>query len=146
MLCFRRCQETAAKEARVEERRLSLSQAADALDISERTAYRWVKSGKLRAYKPGRDYWIPESAVKEVVEESEVRPKAPAPSSRERSLNDVLFEERRSQAKQRVEQLLHDGLGHSYATLSLPETVEWAREASVTEIMNRMLDLEEESN
>lgn len=66
----------------MEERYLSLSEAADALDISERTAYRWIDSGKLRAYKPGRDYRIPESAIKEAVEESEVRPKAP-PRSRE---------------------------------------------------------------
>jgi len=86
----------AAKEVRVEERHLSLSEAADALDISERTAYRWIKSGKLRAYKPGRDYWIPESAVKEVVEESKVRPKAPSRSPFEPSLFNGLEEERRT--------------------------------------------------
>jgi excisionase family DNA binding protein len=83
----------AKKEVRLEERHLSLSEAAAALDISERTAYRWVKSGKLRAYKPGRDYWIPESAIREVVEESEVRPKAPASS--QPSFNGLLEEERR---------------------------------------------------
>ena len=70
----------------MEERHLSLSEAAAALDISERTAYRWIKSGKLRAYKPGRDYWIPESAVKEVVAQSEVRPKAESSSSLEPKL------------------------------------------------------------
>jgi excisionase family DNA binding protein len=80
----------------MEERYLSLSEAADALDISERTAYRWIKTGKLRAYKPGRDYWIPESALAELVEESEVRPKAPRRSPSEPSFNDVLEEERRS--------------------------------------------------
>jgi excisionase family DNA binding protein len=97
MLSFRRCQETTAKEASVEERRLSLSEAADALDISERTAYRWVKSGKLRAYKPGRDYWIPESAVTEIIEKSLVRPKVTAPpSSPQLSLNHELEEERRA--------------------------------------------------
>jgi excisionase family DNA binding protein len=85
----------AAKEVRVEERHLSLSEAATALDISERTAYRWIKSGKLRAYKPGRDYWIPESAVKEVVEESKVRPKAESRSSLEPSFEDALEGERR---------------------------------------------------
>jgi excisionase family DNA binding protein len=71
----------------MEERYLSLSEAADTLNISERTAYRWIKSGKLRAYKPGRDYWIPESAIREVVEESEVRPKLQAPSSQEKLFN-----------------------------------------------------------
>ena len=77
----------------MEERHLSLSEAAKALDISERTAYRWVKSGKLKAYKPGRDYWIPESAVREVVEDSKVHPKAPASS--QPSFNGLLEEEQR---------------------------------------------------
>jgi excisionase family DNA binding protein len=80
----------------MEERYLSLSEAADALDISERTAYRWINSGKLRAYKPGRDYRIPESAIREAVEESEVRPKADSRSSLEPSLFNGLEEERRS--------------------------------------------------
>ena len=78
----------------MEERHLSLSEAADALDISERTAYRWIKSGKLRAFKPGRDYWIPESATREVIEGSRVRPKAQRRSSLEPSFNDVFEEER----------------------------------------------------
>jgi excisionase family DNA binding protein len=93
----------AAKGVRVEERHLSLSEVADALDISERTAYRWIKSGKLRAYKPGRDYRIPESAVSELVQESEVRPKAPAPSP-EPSFNDVLEEERRANWRSAVDE------------------------------------------
>ena len=71
----------------MEERHLSLSEAADTLNISERTAYRWIKSGKLRAYKPGRDYWIPESAIKAVVEESVVRPKVETSSSQEKLFN-----------------------------------------------------------
>ncbi len=78
----------------MEERHLSLSEAADTLNISERTAYRWIKSGKLRAYKPGRDYWIPESAIKEVVKESVVRPKGAAPPEQQ-SFNHLLEEERR---------------------------------------------------
>ncbi len=65
------------------------------MGISERTARRWIKSGKLRAYKPGRDYWIPESALRELVEESEVHPKAERRSSLEPSFNDVLEDERR---------------------------------------------------
>jgi excisionase family DNA binding protein len=80
----------------MEKRYLSLSEAADALDISERTAYRWINSGKLRAYKPGRDYRIPESAVKKAVEESEVRPKGESRSSHEPSLFNGFEEERRS--------------------------------------------------
>ena len=129
----------------MEERQLSLGEAAERLDISERTARRWIKSGKLRAYKPGRDYRIPESALTELMRESETSPKAPAPSPLEPSFNDVLSEVRRFEARRRLEQILRDGLGHSYATQPLPETVEWAREASVAEILNRMLDLEQES-
>jgi excisionase family DNA binding protein len=77
----------------MEERYLSLTEAAAALDISERTTYRWIKAGKLRAYKPGRDYRIPESAIRQAVEESEVHPKAPASS--QPSFNGLLEEERR---------------------------------------------------
>jgi excisionase family DNA binding protein len=49
--------------------RLSLRDAADALGISEVTARRWVKSGKLKAYQPGRKYLIPASAIDELLEE-----------------------------------------------------------------------------
>jgi excisionase family DNA binding protein len=69
----------AEKEDKVEERHLSLSETTDVLDISERTAYRWIKSGKLRAYKPGRDYRIPESAIRELMERSEAYPKDLSP-------------------------------------------------------------------
>ena len=76
------------------ENHLSLAEAAERMGISERTARRWIKSGKLRAYKPGRDYWIPESALTDLVEESEVHPKASASS--QPSLNGLLEEEQRT--------------------------------------------------
>jgi excisionase family DNA binding protein len=80
----------------MEEHYLSLSEAAGALGISERTAHRWIKSGKLRSYKPGRDHKIPESAIIEAIEAGEVRPKAQAPPSPEQpSFNGLLEEERR---------------------------------------------------
>lgn len=63
----------------MEDRNLSLSAVAGSLGVSERTVRRWIKSGKLKAYKPGRDYRIPESALRELVEESEVYPKTQAP-------------------------------------------------------------------
>jgi excisionase family DNA binding protein len=75
------------------EEHLSLADAAERMGISERTARRWIKSGKLRAYKPGRDYWIPESALTELVEESKVHPKAP--TSSQPSFNGLLEEEQR---------------------------------------------------
>jgi excisionase family DNA binding protein len=61
------------------EDRLSLREAADALGISEVTARRWIKSGKLRAYQPGRKYQIPRSAIDELLESDSG--KAPAPKS-----------------------------------------------------------------
>ena len=63
----------------MEERHLSLGEVAEVLSKNERTIRRWIKSGKLRAYKPGRDYLIPESAIGELLEGSEVFPKDLAP-------------------------------------------------------------------
>jgi excisionase family DNA binding protein len=60
------------------EARLSLREAADALGISEVSARRWVKSGKLKAYQPGRKYLIPRAAVEELLTAGEA-PKAEAP-------------------------------------------------------------------
>jgi len=62
----------------MEERRLSLKEAQAELGVSERTIHRWIKSGKLKSYKPGRDHQIPESAIRKVIEESEVYPKVQA--------------------------------------------------------------------
>ncbi len=62
----------------MEERRLSLKEAQAELGLSERTVHRWIKSGKLKSYKPGRDHQIPESAIRKVIEESEVYPKVQA--------------------------------------------------------------------
>lgn len=53
------------------EERLSLREAADALGISEVTARRWVKTGKLKAYKPGLKYLIPATAIEELLEGAE---------------------------------------------------------------------------
>jgi excisionase family DNA binding protein len=49
------------------EERLSLREAADALGVSEVTARRWVKAGKLKAHQPGRKYLIPSSAVDDLL-------------------------------------------------------------------------------
>jgi excisionase family DNA binding protein len=79
----------------MEGQHLSLSEVAGLMGVSERTVRRWIKSGKLRAYKPGRDYRIPESAVRELVEKGEVSPKGLAPSP-EPSLFNGLEDERRT--------------------------------------------------
>jgi excisionase family DNA binding protein len=89
------------------EEHLSLAEAAERMGISERTARRWIKSGKLRAYKPGRDYWIPESALTDLIEESEVHPKAPASSQPD--FNELLEEEqRRTELEEVRESFLED--------------------------------------
>jgi excisionase family DNA binding protein len=82
----------------MEERHFSLSDVAIGLRVSERTVRRWIKSGKLRAYKPGRDFRIPESAVRELIEEGEVSPKARAAQLLEPTLDDVLADERLARA------------------------------------------------
>jgi excisionase family DNA binding protein len=46
---------------------LTLREAAEALQISEVSARRWVKSGKLRASQPGMKYIIPRGAVEELL-------------------------------------------------------------------------------
>jgi excisionase family DNA binding protein len=78
----------------MEDRHLSLTEVAGAMGVSERTVRRWIKAGKLKAYKPGRDYRIPESAVRKFVEDSEVFPKAAALLS----LFNGLEEEQRTEA------------------------------------------------
>jgi excisionase family DNA binding protein len=74
-----------------EEERLSLREAADALGVSEVTARRWVKSGKLRAYQPGRKYLIPRGAIDELLESESG--KVQAPSSQEKLFNNGVLEE-----------------------------------------------------
>jgi excisionase family DNA binding protein len=83
----------------MEERHVPLSTVAGRLGVSERTVRRWIKAGKLRAYRPGRDYRIPESALREFVEESEISPKATRRSSLEQSFNDLLAEERHKEER-----------------------------------------------
>lgn len=79
-----------------EQERLSLREAADALGVSEVTARRWVKSGKLKAYQPGRKYLIPRGAIDELLESESG--KVQAPSSQEKLFNNgVLEEERRAE-------------------------------------------------
>jgi excisionase family DNA binding protein len=51
------------------EEHLTLRDAADVLGISEVSARRWVKSGKLRAYQPGKKYLIPASAIEELLQD-----------------------------------------------------------------------------
>jgi excisionase family DNA binding protein len=74
---------------------LSLQEAADRLGVSVYTVRRWIKDGKLRAFKPGKEYRVREPDFEEFLRTREVRPKAPRRSPSEPSFNDVLEEERR---------------------------------------------------
>jgi excisionase family DNA binding protein len=80
-----------------EEERLSLREAADALGVSEVTARRWVKAGKLKAYQPGRKYLVPRGAIDELLESESG--KVRAPSSQEKLFNNGVLEEERRRAE-----------------------------------------------
>jgi excisionase family DNA binding protein len=56
-----------------EERFLSLEDVAERLQVSDRTVRRWVKDGKLAAYKPGREWRIRPSDLEEFLESRKVR-------------------------------------------------------------------------
>jgi excisionase family DNA binding protein len=89
------------------EERITLQDAADALGISEQTARRWVKAGKLKAYKPGLRYLVPASAIEELLEEQS--PKAPSSSPKAPELQ--VGEERRDSevpSDEELEELGHD--------------------------------------
>ncbi len=64
--------------AAAEERFLSTEEVAERLQVDEQTVRRWIKSGKLEAVKPGREWRIPPTAF-EALLESYSSPKAQAP-------------------------------------------------------------------
>jgi len=53
----------------VEETYYTIQEIADRLKVNYRTVYRWVRAGKLPAYKFGQDWRITESDLKEFIEE-----------------------------------------------------------------------------
>jgi excisionase family DNA binding protein len=63
-----------------EEQFLSLDDVAHRLQVSDQTVRRWVKTGKLAAYKPGLEYRIREADLEGFLRAREVRPKAAASS------------------------------------------------------------------
>ncbi len=56
-----------------------VEEIAERLLVDPQTVRRWIKSGKLKAYKPGREYRIKSTDLEEFLETREVDPKAPAP-------------------------------------------------------------------
>jgi len=77
-----------------EEQFLSLEDVASRLQVSDQTVRRWVKAGKLAAYKPGLEYRIKGSDLEEFLKTREVSPKVLRRSPSEPSFNDVLGDER----------------------------------------------------
>lgn len=53
---------------------LTVEEAATALHISNQTAQRYVRDGKLPASKVGRRYLIPENAVEKMLEPKQEPP------------------------------------------------------------------------
>jgi excisionase family DNA binding protein len=58
-----------------EEQFLSLEDVASRLQVSDQTVRRWIKAGKLAAYKPGLEYRIKASDLEEFLKTREVSPK-----------------------------------------------------------------------
>jgi excisionase family DNA binding protein len=54
---------------------LSPQEAADRLGVSVYTVRRWIKDGKLRAFRPGKEYRLREHDLEEFLRVREVRPK-----------------------------------------------------------------------
>jgi excisionase family DNA binding protein len=74
---------------------LLLQEAADRLGVSVYTVRRWIKEGKLRAFKPGKEYRIREADLEEFLRAREVVPKVTSRSPYEPTLNDALAEAER---------------------------------------------------
>lgn len=64
---------------------LTVEQAAGRLQVAPYTLRAWIKRGKLRAFRPGREWRIPERALEELAETSA----APAESGLSRVLEMV---------------------------------------------------------
>jgi acetyl-CoA synthetase len=57
----------------VEEAYYTLQEIADRLKVSYRTVYRWVRSGRLAAYKFGQDWRVSESDLRAFIESHRVK-------------------------------------------------------------------------
>jgi excisionase family DNA binding protein len=57
---------------------LTLQQAAEMLHADETTVRRWIKAGRLRAYRPGRRLLVTEADIRAMLDMCEVEP-VPAP-------------------------------------------------------------------
>ena len=77
-----------------------MPEAAERLGVSVYTVRRWIKDGRLKAFRPGKEYRIREADLEEFLAAREVRPKAAGRSSLEPSLLNGLEDERRATSLQ----------------------------------------------
>jgi excisionase family DNA binding protein len=128
----------------MEERHVPLSTVAGRLGVSERTVRRWIKAGKLKATRPGRDYRIPESALRELIEEGEVSPKESGRSAPEPSLFNGLEDAAQAEALQEALAVLFQGLarrGQAIVEQSLREGPSEALSKEVEEYYKEVVAL-----
>ena len=59
------------------DRLLGASEVADELATDVQTVRRWIREGKLRAFKPGKKFRIRRADLEDFLLASEVRPKTP---------------------------------------------------------------------
>jgi len=109
-----------------EERFLSTEEVAERLQVDEQTVRRWIKSGKLEAVKPGREWRIPPTAF-EALLESYSSPKVQAP---------LPFEEKLMSLEE-LKPFLEDEVGSSWLALPEEEWREWWRGVSKEEATKR---------
>lgn len=57
------------KEIPIELQVYTLQETADILKCTKRAIYNWIKEGKIKASKIGRDYKITATEIKRVIEE-----------------------------------------------------------------------------
>ncbi len=56
---------------------LTAEAVAEQMGVSVYTVWRWIRAGRLRAFKPGREYRVRRADLEEFMRAREVRPKAP---------------------------------------------------------------------
>jgi len=91
---------------------LKLPEVARRLDVSEKTARRYVKSGTLPSVFIGGAYRVSEPDLEQFLESAKVEPgKAQAPPSSEPTFNDILTEEERRNDLREAEEMFLEAHG-----------------------------------
>lgn len=55
-----------------EEKYYTIEEVAEMLKVVYMTVYRWIKQGKLKAYRVGKKYMIKKSEIEALIEKSKV--------------------------------------------------------------------------